>query len=97
MEEKWERMKGILNKWWKHVAVNAMPELSHKELLPDWGFLVYITRTYPAMVPYLRGFHLTIKMWRGRRDAEGWKVQVSLSIEANLSVSSLDVTRARGH
>ncbi len=45
----------------------------HKELLADRGFLVYVTRTYPAMVPYLKGLHLTIEMWRGGRDAEGWK------------------------
>jgi hypothetical protein len=25
------------------------------------------------MVPYLKGFHLTIEMWRGGRDADGWK------------------------
>ena len=25
------------------------------------------------MVPYLKGFHLTIEMWRGGRDTEGWK------------------------
>jgi hypothetical protein len=34
-------------------------------------FLVYITRMYLAMVPYLKGFHLTIEMWRGGQDAEG--------------------------
>jgi hypothetical protein len=49
-------------------------KLSHKELLSERGFLVYVTRTYPAMVPYLKGFHLTIEMWRGGRDAEGWKI-----------------------
>jgi hypothetical protein len=26
------------------------------------------------MVPYLKGFHLTIEMWRGGQDAEGWKL-----------------------
>ena len=45
----------------------------HKELLADPGFLVYVTRTYAAMIPYLKGFHLTVEMWRGGRDAEGWK------------------------
>jgi hypothetical protein len=25
------------------------------------------------MVPYLKGFHLTIEMWRGGRDPDGWK------------------------
>ena len=48
--------------------------LSHKELLADRGFLVYVMQTFPAMVPYLKGFHLTIEMWRGGRDAEGWKL-----------------------
>ena len=49
-------------------------KLSHKELMMDQGFLVYATRTYPPMVPYLKCFHLTIEMWRGGRDIEGWKV-----------------------
>jgi len=49
--EKWDKMKGILEKWWKQVAGSNMPKLSDKELLSDRRFLVYITRTYPAMVP----------------------------------------------
>ena len=44
-------------------------------VLSDRGFLVYVTRTYPAMVPYLKGFHLTIEMWHGGRDPEGWKLR----------------------
>ena len=70
--EKWTKMKGILRKWEKALATIS-PQLSHKELMSDWGFLVYVTRTYPAMVPYLKGFHLTIEMWRGGRDPDGWK------------------------
>ena len=62
--EKWDKMRKILDKWAKLNAV-PKPRLSHKELLSDRGFLVYITRTYPAMIPYLKGFHLTIEMWRG--------------------------------
>jgi hypothetical protein len=68
--EKWDKMKGILEKWWKQVAGSNVPKLSHKELLSDRGFLVYVTRTYPTMVPYLKGFHLTIEMWRGGRDTD---------------------------
>jgi hypothetical protein len=72
--EKWTKMKGILRKW--ETALDPpSPQLVHKELLPDRGFLVYVTRTYPAMVPYLKGFHLTIEMWRGGRDTDGWKVK----------------------
>ena len=72
--EKWTKMRGILLKWRKALVV-CSPQLSHKELLSDRGFLVYVTRTYPAMVPYLKGFHLTIEMWRGGRDSEGWKMK----------------------
>ena len=73
-QEKWIKMKGILTKW-KKVLETESPKLSHKKLLSDRGFLVYVTRTYPAMVPYLKGFHLTIEMWRGGCDPEGWKLK----------------------
>ncbi len=55
-------MRAILEKWEAALAV-IDPELAHKELLSDRGFLVYVTRTYPALVPYLKAFHLTIEMW----------------------------------
>ena len=45
---------------------------SHKILLSERGFLIYIVRTYPSMIPYLKGIHLTIEHWRDDRDAEGW-------------------------
>ena len=51
-----------------------MNMLPHSELLSHRGFLVYVTRTYPPMIPYLKGFHLAADMWRGGRDKEGWKL-----------------------
>jgi hypothetical protein len=47
--EKWNKMKGILNKWRIQIS-EGDPKLLHKELLSDRGFLVYVTRTYPAMI-----------------------------------------------
>ena len=76
--EKWLKLKGILAKWWGRLRDRRAKkniQLDHKELLSDRGFLVYVTRTYPAMIPYLKGFHLTIEMWRGGRDSEGWKLR----------------------
>ena len=60
--EKWNKMKGILDKWWDMVSGGIGGKLSHKVLMMDQGFLVYVTRMYPAMVHYLKGFHLTIEM-----------------------------------
>ena len=61
-QEEWVKMQRMLEKW-KAALKSSNLRLSHKELLADRGFLVYVTRTYPAMVPYLKGFHLTIEMW----------------------------------
>jgi hypothetical protein len=58
-KEKWMKMQGILEKW-RMALATPTSKLSHKELLLDWGFLVNMMWTYPAMVPYLKGFHVTI-------------------------------------
>jgi hypothetical protein len=72
-EEKWRKLRHIIEKWLELVTDGALV-LNHKELLSDRGFLIYVTRSYPGMVPYLKGFHLTIEMWRGNRDEDGWKL-----------------------
>jgi hypothetical protein len=79
-EEKWLKLKHIVGKYLA-LIFSGEEELNHKDLLSDRGFLVYVTRAYPGMVPYLKGFHLTIEMWRGNRDAEGWKLPAK-SLEA---------------
>jgi hypothetical protein len=53
LKEKWVKMKDILEKWWKLISGPMTPRLLHKELLSDHGFLVYVMRTYPAMILYL--------------------------------------------
>jgi hypothetical protein len=47
--------------------------LGFKDLEKKRGFLIYVTRTYPSMVPYLKGIHQTLDSWRPHRDKEGWK------------------------
>jgi hypothetical protein len=39
------------------------------------GFLVYVTRRYISLAPYLIGIHMTIDGWRAGRDSEGWRNQ----------------------
>lgn len=75
-DQKWKRLKDILAKWLERLE-RGDTQLDHKELQSDRGFCVYLTRNYPAMIPYLKGFHLTIEMWRGNRDSEGWKLPVN--------------------
>lgn len=98
-EDKWAKLKAILTKW-KERLDGGETQLNHKELLSDRGFLVYVTRNYPAMVPYLKGFHLSVEMWRGNRDAEGWKLKPTAddsSLASAQSLTSIDITRAGGY
>ena len=83
-EDKWNKMKTIVFKWLDVVA-SGESELNHSELISDRGFLVYATRTYPAMIPYLKGFHLSAETWRGNRDKEGYKLK---EVEDDSSVVS---------
>ncbi len=97
-QEIWVKMRGILEKWKVALREND-PKLSHKELLADQGFLMYVTRTYLAMVPFLKGFPLTIEMWRGGQDSKGWKLREidDSSVSSHQSLESLDRTRAGAH
>lgn len=74
--EKWTRAKEYVSSML--ATVMAGQPLVHKDLERQRGFLVYVTRTYPAFVPYLKGIHLTLDSWRGGRDADGWKLQGEL-------------------
>jgi hypothetical protein len=75
-EEKWSKLKKIIAKWLAELDAGATC-LNHKELISDRGFLVYVTRAYPSMIPYIKGFHLTAEMWRVNRDDEGWKLPLT--------------------
>jgi hypothetical protein len=32
-----------------------------------------VAQTYPSLVPYLKGIHLTLDSWRSGRNKDGWK------------------------
>jgi hypothetical protein len=75
-EEKWAKLKDIIAKWLSELD-SGVENLDHKDFISDRGFVTYVTRAYPAMIPYVKGFHLTAEMWRGNRDEEGWKLPVT--------------------
>jgi hypothetical protein len=70
-QKKWDKTKRWIK--WLSENVESNEGLSHKELERCIGFLIYVTRTYRPMRPYLRGMHKTLDLWRGNRDGDGWK------------------------
>ena len=71
-QDKWDQMKAICTHWLSVIA-SGQSELDFKRLQSDQGFLVYATQAYPGMKPYLKGFHLSLETWQGKRDMKGWK------------------------
>ncbi len=72
-QEKWDKTRLVIR--WIRELVRTGTVMDYKTLESYRGFLIYVTRTYPAMVPYLKGIHATLNMWRGFRDRDGWKLQ----------------------
>jgi hypothetical protein len=71
-KEKWHKAKEMVAKTVDEVERNE-GWLDRKDLERRRGFLLYVTRTFPATVPYLKGFHLTIDGWRKNRNEDGWR------------------------
>jgi hypothetical protein len=69
-QEKWDRLKAVCSYWLGELRAGRT-QLDFKKLQSDRGFLVYVTQAYPGMKPYLKGFHLSLKTWRGGWDAKG--------------------------
>jgi hypothetical protein len=98
---------GLADEWGIEVGVPVTVEpmtaplgyLPHKQLESYPGFLVYVSRTYPAMVPYLKGIHLTLDSWRANRDEDGWRqmnaVEPRLDIEERIKAPKFVKAAAR--
>jgi hypothetical protein len=70
-EEKWKRARDYVLEI--QATVRGDLPFNHKVLEQQRGFLVYLARTFPSLVPYLKGIHLTLDSWWPGRDSEGWK------------------------
>ncbi len=78
-QARWDKVKAIIDSM-IHVMSENDGVFELKQLLSDRGFLVYVSQTYPAMVPYLKGIHLTVDSWRPNRDVDGWKLPLDSKI-----------------
>ena len=74
-KDKWIKGKRFVDRWLEELLDESNSEqlLEFKDLESGRGFLVYLGRSYPSIVPYLKGIHLTLDSWRKHRDKEGWK------------------------
>jgi len=71
LPERWIKVQAIVHDTLREVQSGA--PLDHKVLEQRRGFLNHIQRVFPAMTPFLKGFHLTLDGWRPGRDEDMWK------------------------
>jgi len=77
--DRWAKAKSMVR--WLYDLVGPAPQpIPFKQLESHRGYLVYLSRTYPALVPYLKGIHLTLDSWRPHRDPSGWKIATSSAL-----------------
>ena len=58
-QEKWNKTKCIVDQLTKALDAGDQILLEYSTLEKDVGFLCHISRTYPVMFPYLKGFYNT--------------------------------------
>ena len=71
-QEKWDKTREWIRKL--NMWLEKDTPLNFKELERMRGFLIYVSRTYTAMTPYLKGLHQTIDSWRPFTREDGWRM-----------------------
>lgn len=79
-QEKWDKARRIVQERAKELSIilqdlrQHLPLIVIKQLEKDTGFLVHLAITFPSIMPFLKGFYLTMNSWRSDRKSDGWKM-----------------------
>jgi hypothetical protein len=61
-KDRWDKAKSMIT--WIKEQISRGPVIEFKTLERYCRCLVYISQSYPALVPYLKGIHPTMDSWR---------------------------------
>jgi len=74
-QERWD--KGVEIIGWIDKEVKGGDTIHFRTLEKYRGFLIYLSRTYPVMTPFMKGIHLSLDSWRPWRREDSWKMTMS--------------------
>ena len=63
-QEKWEKGKAMIEATWQEWKTSTDGKINFKELEKRRGFLVHLMMTFKYITPFLKGWHLTLDLWR---------------------------------
>ena len=74
--EKWKKGLDILSALQSECNASPLrrPALNRKELERQVGFLNHLAMTFEEIIPFLKGFYLTLNSWRPCQDDNDWKM-----------------------
>jgi hypothetical protein len=79
-QEKWAKTKRLLDALVCELDEYEWLDFKSVELVR--GFLMYVSRTYWPMIPFLLGTHHTLDSWRPNRVLDGWRqIRMMMSME----------------
>jgi hypothetical protein len=98
-QAKWNRGQDIIAALLAQLEedIKEDVELNYKKLEQDTGFLCHLAMTYERVMPYLKGFYLTLSAHLPQRDEGGWKKtdnQWAAYVHQKLSDGELSVEQA---
>ena len=70
-QEKWYKVNHLVEGFYNNVVIGGKYIFERKELENSVGFLVHLSRTFPALFPYFKGIYLTMEYWQIRRSSYG--------------------------
>jgi hypothetical protein len=70
-QDKWDKTKRLLDALTCELAEGVW--LNIKSLESARGFMIYVSRTYRPMIPFLLEIHHTLDSWRPSRREDGWR------------------------
>ena len=93
-QSRWDNTRSCI--FWIAEEMLKQDGLNREFLEKKRGFLIYVGLTYPMLVPYFKGIHLTLESWRDHRDEDGWKLnknQIKNSIDSALRCEDVEDAR----
>jgi hypothetical protein len=72
-QTKWEKLK-LCVKWFLDHAIKRIVA-NRKMVLEKRGFMVYCGCTYYFNLPFLKGIHLSLEVWRPNKYVDGWQCE----------------------
>ena len=73
-DEKWQKGRRLISSLHERLEKDPHELLPYKELESTRGFLGHLSMTFENMVPFLKGFHLSLAAHLPKRDENGWKL-----------------------